>query len=497
MASQVFRMLGLSCCAVVVLSASDAAGQAAQRQQDGSAEAYSLPQLPSRARRRFCATYTRLKYAPDWDRQWRVGKHPDVVVTFDEGAHWLVFWRGTSFIPCWVTDTGIWYTNEHVERLGGHSLNTEGCVEPMSDKQCRFSHVRVIENSNARVVVHWRYAPVDVDYNHPFRDASTGWSDWVDEYYTVYPDAVGIRKMTLHTTRPDLWAEYQESIVINPPGTVPEDNIELGAVSLANLKGESKTHYWTKTGAPDLGSPKGANILTINLKAEQMPFAIVPPAENGADMITPYKGHAPNSCFHFWDHWPVSQDATDGRIATSSKLPSHTSLCHMGLKFLEWERLRKQEKQADPVHWPYHARGKTSRTKVMLHGMTDKPVTSLIPLARSWLYAPGLESTGTGYVCKGYDRSTRNYTLINETPGRPGAVSVRLAGSKERPVINPAFVVEDWGESDATLFLNGQRIGPGPDFRIGHRRTLETVDLIVWIRFEATKPVTISLSPEP
>jgi len=93
---------------------------------------------------RFGAYYTALKYDAAWDKSWRIGPHADVVVRFDTGGHKFVFWRGTSYIPCWVTDTDIWYTNEFVERSGGQSPNTRGCCEPMSDKQCRYSHVRII-----------------------------------------------------------------------------------------------------------------------------------------------------------------------------------------------------------------------------------------------------------------------------------------------------------------------------------------------------------------
>jgi hypothetical protein len=32
--------------------------------------------------------------------------------------------------------------------------------------------------------------------------------------------------------------------------------------------------------------------------------------------------------------------------------------------------------------------------------------------------------------------------------------------------------------------------------RCGHRRTLETTDLIVWIRKNSTQPIMISLSPK-
>jgi hypothetical protein len=180
-------------------------------------EIYRLPSGPV-GPGLFGAYYTHLKYDPEWDKNWRVDDHPDVVVRFEDGGHKFVFWRGTSYIPCWVTDNGIWYTNEFVERRGIHSENTEGCVEPMSDKQCRFSHVRIIESNDARVVIHWRYAPIDVHYQHPFMDDVTGWSDWVDEYYVIYPDATGVREITVRSGGLNKWVEFQEAIVVNQPG---------------------------------------------------------------------------------------------------------------------------------------------------------------------------------------------------------------------------------------------------------------------------------------
>lgn len=448
-------------------------------------ESAELDQLPSgpEGPGQFGAYYTKLKYNARWDEPWRVGDHADVVVKFDDGGHKFVFWRGTSYIPCWVTDTGIWYTNEFVERRGHHSPNTEGCVEPMSDKQCRFSHVRIIENTDARVVVHWRYAPVDVRYEHPFIDPLTGWSDWVDEYYTIYPDAVGVRKITVHTTRPDLWTEFQEAIVVNQPGTLPDDNIDYGAVSLANMKGESKTYYWTERGGPEFDAgPKLANIFRINLKGALKPFALVTPPDKGV-LITPYKGHGRNSHFNWWDHWPVSQVASDGRRATSADKPSHSSLCHIGLP------------GTATAEWKDYSKGEKWRTKIMLHGMTNRPVAELVPLANSWLHAPKLNLSGKAYSSEGYDPTQLAYVLVSKNPGKGSEVTFELAASKESPVINPALVIKGWGESNAELKLNGRKIKRGKDFRLGHRNTVEGSDLIVWIKTESTKPIKVALSP--
>ena len=143
---------------------------------------------------RFGAYYTNLKFSETWDAPWRVGPYADIVVRFDEASYKFVFWRGTSYIPCWVTETGIWYTNEFNETWGEDVM---GCAEPMSDKQARQSHVRIIESNDARVVVHWRYALVDNRGIIAKTDPVSGWGDWSDEYYTIYPDGVGLRKIHL------------------------------------------------------------------------------------------------------------------------------------------------------------------------------------------------------------------------------------------------------------------------------------------------------------
>ena len=73
----------------------------------------------------------------------------------------LVFWRGTSYVPCWVSENGIWYLNEWLETWGS---DVASCAEPLMDRICQYSHVRIIENTSARVVIHWRYALNDAFY---------------------------------------------------------------------------------------------------------------------------------------------------------------------------------------------------------------------------------------------------------------------------------------------------------------------------------------------
>jgi len=428
---------------------------------------------------RFGAYYKRLKYSLTWDKLWKVSQHPDVVVRFDEFDHRFVFWRGTSYIPHWATYDGAWYTNEFFERRG-HLGGCDSMCEPMSDKQTRYSHVRIIESTDARVVVHWRYSPVDLYYQHPYRDEMTGWGDWVDEYYTIYPDSVGVRKATIHTGSPQKdWIEYQEAIVINQPGTMPEENINYDAVTFANLKGESKTFIWTEKGGPDFDdAPKQPCIQLINFKNPYKPFTVVNP--DGV-RIKPYSGQDKDSHFHWWSHWPVAQEKSDTTVAESAVNPSHSSLSH--------------------TKWKQHSQVGISRTWIMLHGMTDKPAGQLAPLAKSWLYPAKLklkESPFLGwpsFTSKGYDPTQRAYVLHCNSVGKPSKLELTLAASEDSPVVNPAFVIKYWGRSGASLKVNGKKMARGRSFRFGHRRTPESSDLIVWFRTESTKPVKISLSP--
>ncbi|KAA6353510.1 MAG: hypothetical protein EZS28_050963, partial [Streblomastix strix] len=163
--------------------------QALQSQQMPSADIQQGP---------FGAYYTRLRYSEGWEALWEVGDDPDVVVRFPDNPVKYIFWRGTGYIPAIVSENNIWMSEQSAENHGAKGRFNEGCYEAMSDKQCRYSHVRIIESTSARCVVHWRYALTGINYNIVNEDEN-GWGDWMDEYWTIYPDGVAIRKQLLHT----------------------------------------------------------------------------------------------------------------------------------------------------------------------------------------------------------------------------------------------------------------------------------------------------------
>jgi len=55
-------------------------------------------------------------------------------------------------------------------------------------------------------------------------DPLTGWFDWADEYWTVYPDGVAIRKQVLHPTDQSKGSNGRRRSS-SIPGRSPDDDI--------------------------------------------------------------------------------------------------------------------------------------------------------------------------------------------------------------------------------------------------------------------------------
>jgi hypothetical protein len=433
--------------------------------------------------------------------------------------------------------------------------------------------------------------------------------------------------------------------VLNQPGTLPDDNIEPGAVSVANMEGAYKTYYWNENGGPAFDeNPPGANIILLNLKSDRKPFALIPPPPYDYDLVTSFPGHGRNSRFNWWDHWPVSQDASDGRDALGTDRPSHSSLCHLGLQrdhpvdcrgsddyvtwikngSLEWTvgewseliftfdkpadlnnpvlisfdyadlwtssvsikfidtdggakeilldefisvlvlnqpafrsfskkislsdyqgdarlsdirvvsfRLSAKEARKtlkldnlkftsitsgtqsldysldfdlpDGTHleeintikhagWEPYTEGGDSITKLMLHGLTSKGIPYLATLAQSWSNPPKLELSVEGYESLGYDPEQMAY-VIRQDENRGQSLTFNIGANNDSPLVNPAFVIRNWGASEISLQINGNLMTSNEDFRTGHVETLDDTYLVLWIKMTSDEKNTFLITP--
>lgn len=430
----------------------------------------------------FGAMYASLKYEPSWDGLRRIGDDSDVVVRFSQSPMRLVFWQGTNYIPAWVTENGKWYTDEFLETWGKGCPGAGDC-EPMSDKQGRYSHVSILASSDARAVIHWRYALSEArNYEGGLADPRTGWFDWADEYWTVYPDGVAVRKQVLHSSNLDATHEWQETIIIHGQGQRPEDNIEPDALTLENMAGETANYHWElKTdhaftlpkGPAKLDKPEGANIQIVHLKSGQNPFQIVAPKDVSFDT---YNFEPSFATFEWWDHWPVAQLVSSGRVAVTADRASHSSLSH--------------------IYWPPYERTADTMTKLLMDGLTarDGAAANVLPLARSWTSPPEahLREAGAGTV--DYDPAQRAFVVHRAGDAGNGAATVEIESSPEHPVVNPALVMGQWkggGQPWVRVKIDGKRTDL--PVRTGVEHLGDGDDAVVYLEMTATKPIEVEV----
>ncbi len=462
----------------------------------------------------FGAYYTHLKFYDVWDNLWRFGDHPDVVVEFADSPAKFVFWRGVSFITMMVNDKAQWYSNEFNETW--ETSGGAGCQEPMSDKQSWHNHAKIIENTPARSVVQWRFPLVDVQHVMANYDEESGWCDWSEWTYYIYPDGVAAKYMQLFT-HGNRNHEWQESMAIFGPDQHPEQIIETkGAVTMVTLDGEYKTYDWVNGPPPSVDEPAGACIQYINYTGEYDPVTITDPFEGtnvyGGE-LTPY------AVFPTWNHWPVAQLPSDGRYASFPDRTSHSSLTHVYPPIYEYV-------VDDPV--PFYS-------KIMLEGMLKTKPLELVDLAKSWQYAPKISNL-TGFQGIGYDRAQRAYIFKVMKPEEDGdelaraeleeegedegedegdeeeehdeqgdddegeeedeeeedsqALGFRVNASKTFPFVNGCFVLKDWNnKDDVSIWVDDTLV----DIKQGNvRNTRGQWDKLIWLEKTASKPFTVT-----
>lgn len=424
---------------------------------------------------RFGAFYTKLEYWPGWDALWPVEQDPDVVVCFERSPVKLIFWRGIRYGASWVSENGNWMSDQSVEAWGQGEADREGCFEHMQDRHCRFSHVRIIESTPARAVVHWRYAPVSAHENTWRRDPKTDWECWVDEYYYVYPDATGIRRVSWKTGTLGRPRQFQETLALLHPGQVVSDLLEKVFVRVADYAGERGEGLTVEDpNSPPYGpfrwdDPRPFTVQQYQFKSEHKPFICFEP---GNTMHIRHRSLGSYDRAAGCNHFPVGQARCDGRTTRTADRPSHCSSFPISDPVVHEEAGRS--------YW------------CGLYGMNDRALDQVVELGRSWAFAPELTDLTPGFSSEGYDRSRRCYILIGGTDA-PDSVSFTLKGTEGSPVLNPALVIRNWRGEGARIIVNG---ADDADAEVGIVFELEGPELVLFLWHEATEQTRITVLPE-
>ena len=393
----------------------------------------------------FGAYYKNLEHHELWDRMWRLPQKTNIVVKFENNPASVVYWHGTNFAANWVTDNNRWMADQSSEIFTQY-----GCSEHMADKQTRHSYARIIENNEARVIVHWRYPCVDVGY------VCTNKRNWTDEYHTIYPDGTAIRKVIFNNTKPP---GFQDIQFFTNPGETALDVVDINAMTIANTKGETEDLVWEMPNLnPDI-KLKDATIQLLNSKSQWKVFAIYPEAGLGTWGEFEQSKYTEDPFAGPWNHWPISLVPSDGRYAVA-----HDRVTHFALGAAD-----SAPEWGSRVHY----------------GFTNQDARSLADRAKFWQNPPQLVNV-KGCNSLGFNKDEKAY-LLDQIVRDP---SLSIAASEDSPVVNPAFVFENSDLTNATVKVDGKKF---TNFRVGKaRNTQGQPRTIVWLELERSSPLTIT-----
>lgn len=396
--------------------------------------------------------------------------------------------------PCMVTENNIHYSNGWTET---YDPKASGSCEVLWDSEARYARMWIESQNPARIIVRVRAALADPDGYIAHSDIPSaspyGKGDWTDEWYYIYPDGLHTRHVRIysglaaqsltvtdqtfegitpiHEIPPNVVHEFQEEFIFGQSGHTPEDDIDPEPLTLIMMDGRTKTITY-KPYPKDFGEFSAANIKVVNLKSEYKPFTICLPygIEN-----QPYPPEGPLP--HVFQTWPrqVRQDGYS------------TSLGHI-------------------LNWWHYLRTENRLEQIYLSGMTNTKdmAEELLPLAKSWLRPPQMRMSGIEpkYKVRIYDPAQRAYIVPRRDRG-PREFKFSLTeypdteDETQAPVwiVNPAFIIKDWGTSGVELKVDGRPLEVGNDLRIGYEETHSGTDLILWLKMKSDKTVKFSLSP--
>lgn len=402
-------------------------------------------------------------------------------------------------MPCYpsmVTENGIHFSNGWTET---YDPKASSSCEILWDRDAKYARMWIESQNPARIVVRFRAAIADprgyIGHSYIPSGSPHGKGDWTDEWYYIYPDGMHTRHVRIYTglagqsltvtdetfkgippvreIPPNVVHEFQEDFVFGLKGHLPEDDIDVNAITLMNLDGSSKTFSY-KPYPHGFGTYIKAPIKVVNLKSEYKPYTIFIP--QGMENETyPPEGDLP----HIFQTWLKGRDGKGGYSA---------SLGHT-------------------LNWWHYKRTENILEQVYLSGMTnsDNLEDDLTMLAKSWLFYPRLlqDDVELTYFNVAYDPAQRAYIIPG---GHEGAkeLNFRLGfphfENDEHPVpvsiVNPAFVVKNWGNSGVKVNINGKPAAPEHDLRIGYETTSEGTDLVIWMNMKSEEAVTFQLIPE-
>lgn len=429
-----------------------------------------------KTQKEFGAYYADLKYDADvhiydrekniwkkekWDFLWRKGPHTDIVVNFPSGGK-FIFWRGSGYIPFWVSSKNVGLTYEWLEASSwGRKGTYFDCIEPLQDKECRYSKVEILHSTPARVVIRWRYALIDLDYK--ICD-----DEWAEEYYYLYPDGFGTRELHGYIV-PGTWHETNEFIILIPAGVSPFEILPEKIVKILSISGLKKEVSYPR---PAVSWEKDTPcIFRINWHKDEEWTPILA-TRRFSHFIQIYDGWREQGVYispAYWGiHWPVTRGYPTTRTSPDNwqERPGHISL--MAVDHFP-EKREKISEEKEEVVWVYFIGN--------FKGDDEK----LLEIAKTWIYPPEIE-VEEGGIYKGYNYFQRGYTILKDK-------NKYLKIKTKEKLLNPVFLIEESLLNNPEIYLNGEILKQ--DYFVGYEKNFDYNRTVIFVNKSINKDTEI------
>jgi len=169
-----------------------------------------------------------------------------------------------------------------------------------------------------------------------------------------------------------------------------------------------------------------------------------------------------------WNHWPMHLVPSDGRFAVASDRVTHFAL--------------GANDQAPKFG------------SMVLYGFSNQPISTLLPVARSWLRPPAITAIA-GCTTSGYKKETREFSLVASKP----EMAARIAATAESPMASLCLSIKNWGHAQPAIV----KVAGGVPKEVRQGTVVDTTGtrtLLVWLDLNAIGPVSLTISganPQP
>lgn len=375
-----------------------------------------------------------------------------VIVEFPDRKD-FVFAAHGNYIPWWdMNNVGLTY--EFVECWG---FGYGSCCEPMQDKQNLYTNVEVLEESSARVVIRYQYAL----NNNNFR---IFFNEWVDEYYTIYPDGTGTRRVELWANT-NLSHEIIQPQYVMPPGILPTAILEDVVGKVFNLQGDTAVNLLgSQEGGLDYSVDWTEEILRMPLKNRKDPFLVIGknedlmPGLRFSSLL--YQTRSRDIRYNLGGHWPLTNLNVDVYSIVSTNKAYHSWIGNLQAM---------SEKSKIPNVYTH------------LFGATDKDDEYLKDVASSWLKPGNVKNIRGGIEFLNFNQYENAYEFVfpNEKDFIDIEFSLHSAGRKN--IVNPVLLLHNCpNESPLEIYINNKKIMES-DYRYSWIGKSGEESLLIWI----------------